>query len=447
MSKETDAVHFEALGYEPFSMKPVRFAAGFFLSVAGGRYELEPLNKTAVIKHKTGLRDDYAHENLLAALKEASLLDASVKESELKALRIQLNGVVGNDDAIYGSFKPYKKPPGVAYTMVSDRLLYDHEPLDGYSGHFVRSVLDVTPDGKSIISFAKKCLDDHTSTLERLVAPLLDADEPRDDWNCRYEERLGKLAAKHLKQWAALMAPQTKALATLCRNLEYGVSHSTKLRCLVVGLCSWLFIYLHKRAAKAHGLKSETPLLVMDFLGNKNARLRAASRLCFARQRGLFFESYRALRDAGAVDFDEQIFAGKPAAGGQPDFKFLEEHYSYLALRIGFAQPRASQARRKHFELQPDTARMLLLSVIMPDNPLVTFEDVAAALRDVWGVWLGGCDNDLATLRQHGYEGLDEDADLEPNRDAFVDLLKRLNLATEPSDGLVLCAVNPEELP
>lgn len=445
MSKETDAVHFEALGYEPFRMKPVHFAAGFFLSVAGGRYELESLNKAAVIKHKTGLRDDYTHENLLVALKEEGLLDASVKESELKALRLQLNGVVGNDDAIYGSFRPYKKPPGVAYTMVSDRLLYDHEPLDGYSGHFVHSVLNATSDGEGVVGFAKQCLDNHSSTLERFVAPLVDADEPRDDWNCRYEERFGKL--RHLKRWAALMGPQTKALATLCRNLESGVSHSTKLRCLVMGLCSWLFIYLHKRAAKAHGLKGETPLLLMDFLGNTNARLRATSRFCFSRQRGLVFESYRALRNAGEVRFDDADFIGKSAAGGQPDFKFLEEHYSDLAVRIGFAQPRAHQARRKHFELQPDTARMLLLSVITADDPLLTFENVAAALRDVWGISFGGCEDDLNVLRNNGYDGLDDDVDLEPNREAFVRLLKRLNLAAEPSDGLVLCALNPEELP
>jgi len=447
------AVHFKALGYDPLRMKPVHFAAGFFLSVAGSRYELESLNKAAVIKHKTGLRDDYAHENLLAALKEAGLLDASVKESELKALRLQLNGVVGNDDAIYGSFKPYNKPRGVAYTMVSDRLLYDHDPQDGYSGYFVHSVLNATQDGKAVVGFAKQCLDNHTSTLEQLIAPLLDADEPRDDWNCRYEEQFGELDRKHLKQWAALMSPQTKALAILCRNLERGVSHPTKLRCLVVGLCSWLFIYLHKRAAEAHGQKGETPLLVMDFLGNTNARLRAASRFCFAHQRGLVFESYGALRNAGRVNFDDELFAGKGGKGGksapvgQPDFSFLEQHYSDLSIRIGFAQPRAQQARRKHFELQPDTARLLLLSLITPENPLLTFEELAALLRKVWGVCFGGCDDDLATLRANGYEGLDEDADLEPNRDAFVDLLKRLNLATEPSDGLVLCAVNPEELP
>src|SRR5689334_2488546 len=116
MSKEL--VHFAALGYQPFRMKPVHFAAGFFLSVSEHRYELEPLNKVAVIKHNTGLRGDYTHERVLEALKEEQLLDGAVKESELKTLRIQLNGVVGNDDAIYGSFKPYSKPPGVAYTMV-----------------------------------------------------------------------------------------------------------------------------------------------------------------------------------------------------------------------------------------------------------------------------------------------------------------------------------------
>ena len=163
MSNELKAaVHFAALGYDPLRMKPVHFAAGFFLSVAGGRYRLESLNKAAVIKHKTGLREDYTHANLLAALKEADLIDDSVAENELKALRFQLNGAVGNDDALYGSFKPYSKPRGVAYTMVSDRLLFDHDPLDGYSGYFVHQVLGATTEGEKVINFAQQCL---SSTL------------------------------------------------------------------------------------------------------------------------------------------------------------------------------------------------------------------------------------------------------------------------------------------
>lgn len=454
MSKES--VHFEALGYEPFRMKPVHFAAGFFLSIAGGRYELELLNKTAVIKHKQGLLKDYSHENLLTALKEIELIDASVTESELKHLRIQLNGVVGNDDAIYASFKPYKKPPGVAYTMVSDRFIFDKEPLDGFSGHFVHQVLNETADGRSVVLFAEQCLANHSSPLEQLLAPLLDTPDLRQEYVCDYDSRFGPLAGKRLKQLVALMAPQTKALATLCGNLESGVSHAMKLRCLVVGLCSWLFLYLHKAAATAHGLERTLPILLMDFLGGDNARLRDKSRLCFARQRGLVFDTYRTMRDKGGLDFDNAVFAKKPketqgrAGSALPtdaDFKFLEEHYSDLAVRIGFAQPRAWQARRKHFELQADTTRMLLLSLISPDKPLVTLEEVAESLRSIWGVCFGGCADDLAVLRKHGYDGLDDDLDLEPNRDAFVALLKRLNLATEPSDGLVLCAVNPEELP
>src|SRR5882672_6635312 len=162
MSKEL--VHFDALGYEPFRMKPVHFAAGFFLSVAEKRYELERLNQAAVIKHNTGLREEYAHENLLIAFKKAGVVDASMKETELKALRVQINGVVGNDDAIYGSFSPYKKPPGVAYTMASDRLLFDHEPLDGYSGHFVHAILGATTSGKQVVEFATHALTQHKST-------------------------------------------------------------------------------------------------------------------------------------------------------------------------------------------------------------------------------------------------------------------------------------------
>ena len=85
--------------------------------------------------------------------------------------------------------------------------------------------------------------------------------------------------------------------------------------------------------------------------------------------------------------------------------------------------------------------------MISPTQPLVTVEEVAKELRNIWGVSFGGCDDDLAVLGDYGHMGFDEDDDLKPNREAFVDLLKKLNLAAEPSDGLVLCAVKPEELP
>src|SRR2546425_10982322 len=105
MSKQE--VHFAAIGYEPMRMKPVHLATGFFLSVTAKHYDLEWLNKTAVSKHKDGLREDYAHENLLSVLREQERVEPSFTESSLKVLRMQVNGVVDNDDGVHAAFRPY----------------------------------------------------------------------------------------------------------------------------------------------------------------------------------------------------------------------------------------------------------------------------------------------------------------------------------------------------
>ena len=52
---------------------------------------------------------------------------------------------------------------------------------------------------------------------------------------------------------------------------------------------------------------------------------------------------------------------------------------------------------------------------------------------------MGGGGGDYEALRQQGYFGFDE-ADIERNALAFAERLKSLNLAHEPSDGLVLCS-------
>ena len=52
---------------------------------------------------------------------------------------------------------------------------------------------------------------------------------------------------------------------------------------------------------------------------------------------------------------------------------------------------------------------------------------------------MGGSGTDSETLRQSGYFGFDE-KDLQRNALAFAERLKGLNLAVEPSDGLVLCS-------
>jgi len=434
MSKQK--VHFEALGYEPQRMKPVHFATGFFLSLTGQNFSLEWLNKAAVTKHKEGLREGYAHDNLLSILRDQASVEPAFTEGDLKVLRTQINGVADNDDGVHAAFRPYSTF-GNDYTLVSDRFLASQKRLDGYAGHLVHKVMEKSDEGQRILKFASQCITRHGTPLERLMEPLMDKDEDAVPWNNRYPEIFGDLTDQRLNAIASMMKSQTGAILRMCTNLENDASHQTQLRWLVIGLCSWIFLYLQKSV----GSDGATPLIVMDFLGGENQRLRTQSRSCFTRQRELFFGSYQKKWEAGKMNCSEDDFEEIK----KTRFKFLEQHFSDLAVRIGFAQPRAAQARRKHFELQPDTARVLVTSVIKPGE-IKKLSDLAQALRTTWGVCFGGCDDDQSILQANGYTGLDQDADLEPNTSAFIDLLKRLNLAIEPSDGLVLCAAHPEAL-
>jgi hypothetical protein len=434
MSKQE--VHFAAIGYEPLRMKPVHFATGFFLSLINQSHDLEWLNKVAVVKANKGLLGDYVPERLLELLKEQGRVDPDLGIANLKYLRTQVNGVVNNDEAAYPAFRPYS-PSGNDYTLLSAKLITSERRTDGYSGHLIHRVLERSTTGQQVLEFARQWISRSETTLEHLVEPLLDEDGASIPWENRYPEIFGDLTDQRLDAIAALMENQTVAIARLCGNLQVLASHQTKLRDLVVGLCAWLFLYLQKTASD----DGATSLLVMDFLGGENRRLRTQSRNSFTRRRELFFGSYQKKWNARQLACNEAAFDEVRAT----KFKFLEQHFSDLAVRIGFAQPRATQARRKHFELQPDTARMLVMSVIGAGE-IRKLQDVAQLLRGTWGACFGGCDDDQSQLQTHGYSGLDQDADLEPNAELFISLLKRLNLAIEPSDGLVLCAANPEEL-
>jgi hypothetical protein len=112
---------------------------------------------------------------------------------------------------------------------------------------------------------------------------------------------------------------------------------------------------------------------------------------------------------------------------------------------MGLAQPR-SGSTYKHFELQPDTLRTLLLSVIAPDA-VEEISTVAPLLRETWGLVFGGCPDDRRYLRDDGYSGIDEEDLFGIDRAGFIRLAKKLNMASEPSDGLVLFATTPEILP
>ena len=428
--------HFDALAYEPLRMKPAHFASGFFIALTDTVYSNELLNKVAVIKAGKGLLDDYAPEAVLDRLRDEGLIVQSMDQSNVELLRIQINSIVNNDDAMYPAFSPFR-PKGNDYTFVSPRVLTKENRTDGYAGYFLTKVLQATDSGNNVLDFARTVANESQGTLERLVNPLLDDSAERSGLPEKYEREYGKLSTTRLSQIATQMHTQTAALQHLCQNLD-DCSHYRRIRYLVIGLLAWLTSYLLKTAS----VNSANPILLFDFVGEREGPIRSQSRTCYARVRESVRLAYRALANADKFSFDpfaEKLFVPRNRDDGN-DFRFLEEHFGDLVLRIGYAQPRASSVAQKHFETQPDTLRVLMLSILDHDAAsAITFDEVCTKLRNTWNFVIGGSTVDSRTLHEQGYFGFDE-ADLQRNAGAFAERLKSLNLAVEPSDGLILCS-------
>ena len=165
--------HFEAFGYEPLRMKPAHFASGFFMALSGGVHANELLNKVAVTKANKGLLEEYAPEERSGSrLRKDKLIAETMTQADVELLRIQVNGVVNNDDAMYPAFRPYR-PKGNDYTFISPRVLTRANRTDGYAGHFVATVLAATRAGREVLEFARAVSAESPGTLEHFLNPLL----------------------------------------------------------------------------------------------------------------------------------------------------------------------------------------------------------------------------------------------------------------------------------
>ena len=429
--------HYEAFGYEPSRMKPAHFASGFFLALTDQTYTNELLNKVAVTKSNRGLLEDYKPEALVERLRDDMRIGPGMTQAKVELLRVQVNGIVNNDAAMYPAFPPYR-PKGNDYTFFSRRMLTRENRTDGYAGQFVASVLEQSKSGRRVLEFGRSLAQESDGMLERFVAPLLQGEEAQE-WGLaeRYENELGVLDPARLGDVSTAMSAQTEALVRLCGNLvDY--SHYRRVRYFVLGLLAWLVSHM-LRTASVQGME---PLLLFDFVGDRAGPIRSQSRTCYARVREIVRGAYVDLASAGRFSEDPiaaRVFARRNRED-EDDFRFLEQHFGDLALRMGYAQPRASRVPQKHFEFQPDTLRALMLSILDHDAATaITFDDVCAELRTTWGVVAGGGEGEPEILRQHGYFGFDE-SDLRMNAVAFGERLAELNLAVEPSDGLVLCS-------
>lgn len=426
-----------ALGYQPMRMKPVHFATSFVLALTGRAYRLELLNKASVPRAtpKAGSRivDEYVAENLLPVLVEEGRLAPGIDETSFRLLRSHLNAAFNNDGGALGpGFAPHKTF-GVDYSAPTVRYVCAMSKNHGHSGSFVARVLGATEAGRSVLDACRAVLELPPPPLEALGRPLLDA-EP-EEWFDRYDELFGDPDPALIGAHAATMAPRTEALARMLATLLRERSVYA-VRYMVLGVCLWLFSYLMLRRAG-------DPILLLDAMEGRNARVRTQSRATYARELDRFARSFDDWRegegaDAGAMEWD--AFATSSEAR-----KVVEDHFRDLGVRIGVVQPRAPAARRKHIELQADTLRVLAMT-LLDEGEVVSVVEFADRLRSVWHVCSGSAPDDLDHLRSRGFGPLDADEDLEPNARAFQGLLVRLGLAVSPSDGLTLCALRAGEV-
>lgn len=417
-------------------VKPVHFATGFFVSLFGRQYRTELLNNVVAFTDGKDLSGNYALTSLHAALASAAKIGTAVGLRELHTLRRHLRCIANNDEAVFPIYG--EKEFGCDYSTAAHDILTRTRDNDGFSGHFVRAVLEQTEDGRFVLDSARACMNQDQAPLRQIFQPLLSEDSRDEDTAERYTAKLGELEPKRLKRVAKSMNPQTVAIRTLCENADALVSSETKLRFLVVGLCIWLFRYLIEEGlGEARGRF----LLLSDVSGDASSRIRSQSVWSYARLREALVASFRDFEAAGrfsecqdAWEYVEEDLNGRP--------KF-EEFYGTLALRSGLAQPRASRVPAKHFEPQPDTLRILVLSVLAVNEGLVPLKTLLDRLFERWGIVFGGRPDDAQVLDELGYAGLDQDRDLTPNANALIDLLTELGLATRFSDGLVMCHSQP----
>jgi hypothetical protein len=185
-------------------------------------------------------------------------------------------------------------------------------------------------------------------------------------------------------------------------------------------------------------------VILADVSGESRTRIRGQSRWSYSRLREELIVRFAGFAQEGRFDncADAWDYILKEK-GGRPEF---DEFYRELALRSGLAQPRASRVPAKHFEPQPDTLRVLVLSALPFTEGILPLSELLQRLYEIWGLVFGGRPEDADLLGRLGYVGLDQDRDLTPNTTALIGLLSDLGLATRFSDGVVMCHSDPRFL-
>lgn len=416
-------------------VKPVHFATGFFLSLLGKQNRTELLNNVVAFTDGKDHRGAYALPALHEKLKTEGKVGSRITRKEVHTLRKHLRSIINNDEAVFPIYG--EKEFGCDYTTASDQILTSTRDNDGFTGFFTYSILQATAEGRKVLDFARQWVTQPDAPLKQCFQPLIANEPEAAEMEDRYAAKIGELSLQRIKSIAQKMSNQTKCLLCLCDNVQALTASETRLRCLIIGLCLWLFRYLMKEGASG----DDAFILLADLTGDASTRMRAQSRWSYGRLREALIESFHDFAAIGRFDECEDAWEHiESFLEGRPKF---EEFYGTIALRSGLAQPRASRVPAKHFEPQADTLRILVWSVLPHTSQMLSLLELLDRFHSAWGLVFGGRSSDAKLLRDLGYTGLDQDHDLTPNTSALVDLLAELGLATRLSDGLVMCHSEP----
>jgi hypothetical protein len=172
-------------------VKPVHFATGFFVSLFGCQYRTELLNNVVAFTDGKDLSGNYALEELHSTLASTGKIGASVGLRELHTLRRHLRCLANNDEAVFPIYG--EKEFGCDYSTAAHDILTRTRDNDGFSGHFVRAVLEQSEDGQFVLALARACMSQEHAPLRQVFQPLL-SEEPHDeDVAERYAVKLGAI--------------------------------------------------------------------------------------------------------------------------------------------------------------------------------------------------------------------------------------------------------------
>ena len=417
-------------------VKPVHFASGFLLSLTGLNYPQKTLNYTVASSSKNEPEGNYKLDKLKEHLSEQNSISTSLSESDLHKIRKHLEAVSDNDDAVFAIFGS-KGGFGSDYSISSHDLISRMKDNDGFSGQFVKAILDSSLDGKKVLEFVRAWLNQNFSTGRLLLNPLINQEVREENLEDRASAKLGELSSNRKVTISNLMQSETRAVLRLCQNVD-PMSIEIKLRFIIIILSCWLIAYIRKKSC----IELQDPLILLTDMSNgESKKMREQSRWSYSRFREELAESFKNMAANG--DFSECETQWNWISENKDGKPKVEEFYREILIRNGLAQPRASRVAAKHFELQPDTLHALTLSVLNKNEGLVDLPVCLDRLFETWSICFGGRSNDSDLLAKSGYTGLDRDRDLTPNMQGLESLLSDLGLATRYSDGLVMCHCTP----